>query len=377
MAMGRREEELGSAEATGRIRLAGVIAVREGRGRVSMERGGMKLAVGVDVGNTKTIAVACDLEGELRGVGRGTCGNWEELGEKGSADVITEVVGQALNVAGAERQNVAHAHMGMAGLDWPDDEPRMREALAAAGWECGLTLENDSFLTLRAGAPEGDGIGVTAGTGICCAIVRPDGEKYFYGGFTDLGGGTSTAGRAVQAVIRAEDGRGQPTALTEAVLAATGHSSTWELVYDMHRRGRHISGDVVNPVLFSAADKGDAAAVEIVTRFGCEMALCATNLIGRYGLAEEDVAVVAAGSRFVKTGPLLFEVFRREVLKAAPRARVVLSDYPPVMGAVRGALAACGRAALEVWEEAKRSAAATGWFAEDAGGAREGGGDDE
>ncbi|UCC67696.1 MAG: hypothetical protein JSV79_11335, partial [Armatimonadota bacterium] len=298
-------------------------------------------------------------------------------GEEGCAKVIAEAVGEALAMAGGETEEIAHAHMGMAGLDWPDDGPRVRQALVAQGWECGLTLENDSFLTLRAGAPEGDGIGVTAGTGICCAIVRPDGGKYFYGGFTDLGGGTSTAAHALQAVIRAEDGRGQPTALTEAVLAATGHSSTWELVYDMHRRGRHISGDVVNPVLFSAAAEGDAVAGEIVTRFGCELALCATNLIGRYGLAEEDVAVVAAGSRFVKTGPLLFEVFRHEVLKAAPRARVVLSDYPPVMGAVRGALAACGRSALEVWEEAKRSAAATGWFVEDAGGVRAGGGDDE
>ena len=77
----------------------------------------MKLAVGVDVGNTKTIAAVCDLDGELRGVGRGGCGNWEELGEKGSAEVITDVVGQALAAAGARWEDVSHAHMGMAGED--------------------------------------------------------------------------------------------------------------------------------------------------------------------------------------------------------------------------------------------------------------------
>jgi len=336
----------------------------------------MKLAVGVDVGNTKTVAVACGPSGRARGIGRGGCGNWEQLGEERSAKVITEVVGEALAMAGEGMEEVAQAHMGMAGVDWPDDGPRLRQALEAAGWECGLTLENDSFLTLRAGAPEGHGIGVTAGTGICCAIVRPDGEKYFYGGFTDLGGGTGTAGYAFEAVVRAADGRGRPTALTEAVLGETGHKNTTELVYDVHRGGHPVSGHLLNRAVFAVAAKGDEVAGAIVTRFGCELALCATNLIRRYGLTEGDPAVVAAGSRFVKTGPLLFEVFRREVLKAAPRARVVLSDYPPVMGAVRGALAACGADAEEVWEEAKRSTAAKRWLVEDTSGAREGDGDD-
>jgi N-acetylglucosamine kinase-like BadF-type ATPase len=344
---------------------------------LSGDRVEVKLAVGVDVGNTKTIAAVCDLDGELRGVGRGGCGNWEELGEKGSAEVITDVVGQALEAAGARREDVSHAHMGMAGVDWPDDEPRMREALTSAGWACGLTLENDSFLTVRAGAPEGHGIGVTAGTGICAAIVRPDGEKYFYGGFTDLGGGIATGTQAFQAVIRAKDGRGRPTALTAALLRVTGHESVEDLVYDVHRRGNYLSGRVLNPVLFSTAAEGDPVAVEIVTRFGCELALCATNLIRRYGLAEEDMAVVASGSRFVMTGPLLFDVFRSDVLAVAPRARMILSDQPPVMGAVRGALAACVREAEEVWETLARSAAEGGWFRSEMGEAEEGEGDAE
>lgn len=337
----------------------------------------MELVVGVDVGNTKTIALACDLEGRALGIGRGGCGNWEQLGAGGAAEVITEVVCGALRAGGAKREEIAHAHMGMAGLDWPDDEPRMREALVAEGWGGGLTLENDSFLTVRAGAPEGHGIGVTAGTGICVGIVRPDGETYFYGGFTDLGGGIDTAAHAFRAVVRGEDGRGRPTALSEAVLEATGHRSVTELVYDVHRRGNHVSGTVLNRVLFATAARGDPVAAEIVTRFGCELALGATNLIRRYGLTEEETAVVAAGSRFVRTGPLLFEVFRREVLEVAPRARVILSEQPPVMGAVRGALAVCGRDEPEVWEELARSAAEKGWFREDMSGAEEGEGDAE
>ncbi len=326
-----------------------------------MARARGKVVVGVDVGNTKTEAAVCAMDGELVGMSRGGRGNWEGLGEARSAEVITEVAGAALDMAGAGRGEVAHAHMGMAGLDWPDDEPRMEKALAGAGWECGMTLENDSFLTLRAGAPEGHGIGVTAGTGICAAIVRPDGEKYFYGAFTDMGGGTDVAGPALEAVVRAEDGRGRATALTEALLEVTGHGSVREMVYDAHRRGEQVSRTTLNRVLFATAEEGDEVAAEIVTRFGCELALCASNLIGRYGLEAEDTAVVAAGSRFVKTGRLLFEVFRGEVMKVAPRARVVLSDQAPVIGAVRGALEACGREGPAIWERVRESASVKGW----------------
>lgn len=324
--------------------------------------GSAPLLVGVDGGNTKSIAVVCDGEGKILGVGRGGSTNWEGLGLERAAQALTQIMEQALAMAGGRREQVCRAHMGLAGLDWPDDQPRLRGALAQAGWRGEMTLENDSFLTVRAGSPEGHGIGVTAGTGICSAILRPDGEKYFYGGFTDLGGGYDTSSQALHAVVRAEDGRGRATALTQAVLEATGHASVRELVYDIHRGRKQIPAVALNVALFATARKGDPVAVEIVIRFGRELALCATNLIRRYRLSDEELAVVAAGSRFVKTGPLLFQVFSREVLAAAPRARLILSDHPPVMGAVRGALAACAANPARAWEQAQRSVSERQWL---------------
>ncbi len=326
----------------------------------------MQLVVGVDGGNTKTIAVVSDAEGRSTGVGRGGCGNWEAMGAQRAAETITGVIEEALKAAGGRREDVVHAHMGLAGQDWPDDEPRMQSALREAGWQCPLTLENDAFSPLRASAPEGHGIGVTAGTGIAAGIVRPDGERYFYGAFTDMGGGGNINGGVLHAVIRSEDGRGRPTALTPALLEATGHATATDLVYDMHRRGYQPSSSVLRPILFRAARMGDPAAVAVVTDFGRELALCATNLIRRYRLEGEDTAVVAAGTLFVKTGPLLFEVFRDEVLATAPRARTIRADRPPVMGALRGALMARGWDTPEVWTRLNEAATDEGWFQDDA-----------
>ena len=325
------------------------------------------LIVGVDGGNTKTVAMVCDLAGRALGFARGGCGNWEVVGEQGAAALITEVIEQALAMAGRSRREVVHAHMGLAGVDWPEDEPRMGEALVAAGWECEITLENDSFSVLRACTPAGHGIGVTAGTGVASAIVRPDGEKYFYGAFTDLGGGFSIDGQTLHAVIRSGDGRGPQTKLTTALLAATGHESIIALVYDLHRNHRSVSSRVIRPVVFATAAKGDPTAVEIVTRYARQLALCATNLIRRYGLDQEAVPVVAGGTLFTKTGPLLFEVFQRGVKEAAARAQVILADQPPLMGAVRGALSGSGKESPDVWGRIKEEVAAKGWLREDLG----------
>ncbi len=323
---------------------------------------GGKLLVGVDGGNTKTASVVCDAEGRALGYAQGGGSNWENQGESKAAAVILEAIDKALDQAGCDRNDVLHAHMGLAGMDWPEDEPRLRNTLLQAGWRADLTLENDGFLTIRAGAPEGHGLGVTAGTGICCAIIHPDGSKFVYAAFTDLGGGYDTGGEALRAVIRAEDGRGAPTALTAALLAATGYADVTDLVHAMHRRGETPSHRIVRPVLFTTAAAGDPVAVGVVTRFAAELALCATTLMRRYHLVEEDIAVVASGSLFMKTGPLLFEAFRGEVLKAAPHARLILTDHPPVMGAVRGALFACGLDQLPVWQRLNREVASKGWF---------------
>ena len=67
----------------------------------------MKLVVGVDGGSTKTVAVASDLDGEVRGCGRGAGTNPEGLGFEKAAGAITDIVREALRTAGGELEEVA------------------------------------------------------------------------------------------------------------------------------------------------------------------------------------------------------------------------------------------------------------------------------
>lgn len=322
----------------------------------------MPIVLGVDGGSTKTVAVAADLDGRVRGVGRAGCSNWEGVGLAAAASSISACIGQALTMAGAQPEDVAHIHLGLAGLDWPDDEPRLRGALANRPWADRLTMENDSFLSVRAGASSGRGVGAMAGSGVCACIIPEQGPAYSYGGFIDKGGGIDIDARVVHAVVRAADGRGPATAMSRAVLAAAGCREADEFVHGLCRRDIRLTGGVLRPILFGAAADGDPVALAIVTEFGRELGLAATTLLKRYGLTDGSPDVVGAGSLLVKTGPVLYGVFCQEVLLVAPRARVALLDLPPVLGAVRAALEAYGCGTPAVWEEVRRTAPDEKWF---------------
>lgn len=321
----------------------------------------MQIVLGVDGGNTKTVALATDLDGRIRGIGRAGSSNWEAVGEREAVKALTQCVTQALQMAGVNMDSILQAHLGLAGLDWPDDERRLRQALEG-GWPVGLNMENDAFLGVRSCSPDGRGIGVTAGTGVCACFIPISGEPFFYGAFTDLGGGIAIDEQILQAVIRAEDGRGSATAMTVPLLAAAGCVDVTELAFAITRRGLRLPSTTLRPVLFRAAEEGDPAAAAIVGGFGRELALCATNIIRRQGFKEDGPPIVASGSLFTQTGTSLFQAFQQDVLAAAPWARVVLAQHPPVLGAVRAAFEECGRFTVAAWEQVRRTIPENSWF---------------
>jgi N-acetylglucosamine kinase-like BadF-type ATPase len=310
----------------------------------------LSYVIGVDGGSTKTDAVVATLEGRPLGAGRRGCANWELVGEGGAAETIFGAIRHALDRAKADLSKVQHMHIAGAGLDWPEDDGRLRGALVPFLADVPLTLENDSFLGVRACAPAAHGITVSAGSGVCASHLSARGEKYFYGYFGELGGGTAIDQLTLHAIIRAEDGRGPKTALTTAIPQATGHASVSALLRALTREGYEIPHTAIRPSLFQTAARGDAVAIDVVRTFGRELALLATNLIRKFGLRDTRPCIVASGSLFTRTGSLLFDVFRGLVNEADPSARVKLNDRPPVAGAVRAALHARGVQTSSTWE---------------------------
>ncbi len=304
--------------------------------------------VGVDAGGTKTHALVADESGEVLGVGRAGTGNWEGVGLDGALAALRQAVGEALSAARTSPQEVTAAGYGLAGLDWPSDEARLRPLVEELGLSGPSVLVNDTFVALRAGAREPWGVVIVAGTGTTVAGRNRRGEMARTLGlgypFDDWGSAPDLAQAALHAVARAYTGRGPATALSDRLIRLVGAADVADLLEGVSRWRYNLFPLVADVVqaLMEEADSGDGAAREIVLRAGRELGGGAVVVIRRLGMEDEEFDLVLAGGLFRSASPLLLDTLRGTVQAVAPGARPVRLDVPPVVGGVLLAMDAVG-----------------------------------
>src|SRR5690348_6162785 len=125
----------------------------------------LRFYLGVDAGGTKTHALITDLNGRIHGAGRAGTGNWESVGLEGAAHSLRQALDGALSSAGLRKDDLCAAGFGLAGMDWPSDEPRLLPVLQRLELPGPRVLVNDAYVALRAGSDAGYGIAVISGTG--------------------------------------------------------------------------------------------------------------------------------------------------------------------------------------------------------------------
>ncbi len=226
------------------------------------------------------------------------------------------------------------------------------ERASRAGWAAEVSLDNDTFALLRAGTSAANRIAVVCGAGINCVgvsaaggIVRFPSVGVISG---DWGGGGTLGTEALFLAVRAEDGRGQPTALRQAIMEYFGTASVVEVTAAVHfgelpRSRLHE----LAPVLFRVAAAGDGPATAVVERLAEEVFLLARVALDRLGLQDRPTDVVLGGSVLAARHPLLMEGVSRRLVAHAPGAHLLVVDDPPVVGAALLGMDALG-ASLEV-----------------------------
>jgi N-acetylglucosamine kinase-like BadF-type ATPase len=249
----------------------------------------------------------------------------------------------------------------LAGADRPDEVVLLREALVEAfGQIQHVEVRNDTQAALRAGTRQPWGAVVVCGSGFNAAGRAPDGREFAFparGWMTgDRYSGNEIAKEMIQLSMRAHDGRGSPTLLTELGLDALGQPSPDELVVALcdQRIGQRDLLRLV-PLLFEAAMQGDRVSQDLITRVGEELGISAAAVIKRLGLQALPVEVVLAGSVFRGKGPLLIDTVQQVIHRTAPAATLLRLSFEPVVGAVLLGLEWVGREADDATYSALRA----------------------
>lgn len=123
--------------------------------------------------------------------------------------------------------------VGMAGISNQNAGTLLKQALAEAGWTGPLLLAGDQEIAL-AGAVNGPGMLLIAGTGSVCCGRDAEGRLFRVGGYgyliDDVGSGWAIGRSILTAVIRAADGRDCATALTDLVFEKLEIHSVGDLI---------------------------------------------------------------------------------------------------------------------------------------------------
>lgn len=293
------------------------------------------LVVGVDGGTTKTIALVADDQGHILGASRGGNSNWIGPDVEIPMRIVAATVRGALDQAGLTGDDIAVGVFGLAGADWPEDYERRMVVLERSGIARRVIVKNDALVGWRAGTRQRYGVVIAAGTGTNTAIITPDGREWCYGYYAIYGGAADVAREAIRAVLREKDGRGTPTSLTGIVLSRLGYPAADDLlkavVAGQVNRERVLS---LCPLVFEAADEGDAVAADIIIRQGEALAEYATASIRRFGMQGLEFDVVLSGSLFKGQGPLLIDTITQAVHRVAPHTRIVRTQFEPAVGGV-------------------------------------------
>jgi len=288
------------------------------------------------VGATKTHALVADEAGHALGFGESGPGNHELVGYEGLTCALQNAVSAALEMAGKVTSQIAGAGFGIAGYDWPSEREATLEAIRPLGIEAPIEIVNDTLVGLLAGASEGWGVAVVAGTGCnCWGLDRSRRAGQVTGHSTWMGegaGASELVWYAMSAVSRAWSRRGPLTRLSRAFVERCGARDTDDLLEGLCLGRYELEADAA-PLVFQVAREGDEVAKEAIAWAGRELGGLAVGVIRQLELEALDFEVVLVGSLY-DGGPMLIEPMREVIHQAAPGARLVRLTTPPVIGGV-------------------------------------------
>jgi N-acetylglucosamine kinase-like BadF-type ATPase len=300
--------------------------------------------LGIDGGGTNCRAAVADDEGAVRGEGRADAANFIRVGLDAAIRQIKHAVHEACAQAGIEAAQLTAACAGLAGTSHPDHHRQMLAALKAALPIRDLTLETDARVALAGATGNQPGVVIIAGTGSIACGLNARGRFARAGGWGpvmgDEGSGSYIGRRALEAVLMAYDYRGQPTVMLEPILRHFNVSTPPELapvIYDDPERAQREIAQL-SRIAVRAAQAGDGVAGAIIRDAAVELSRAAVAVIEQLRMETDAFQVAYVGGVF-EAGEAILAPMREEIVNAAPRARIAPPVHPPVIGAVKMAMA--------------------------------------
>ncbi len=290
------------------------------------------MLLGVDGGNTKTIALVAREDGTIVGTGRAGCSDQYGLTTPEQAyEELAAAVRAALDAASASVDDVVAGAFSLAGADWPEDiDGYTHEIRTRLGARFPVRVVNDAIGALRGGTVDGTGLAIVCGTGTAIGARGPTGRLWHVSMWGLPSFRYSVSRAAVEAAVHAELGIARPTVLQRTVPAAVGFETVEQLLKAMSLPGaERPSLGRASIALLDAAGEGDGVAIRAVRQVAGAIVDVARTAAFRAALSP-PTPVVLAGGLFRHPCDALV----RAIGEQLPGSELVEARFEPAAGAL-------------------------------------------
>lgn len=302
----------------------------------------MTYFIGVDGGASKTAATVVDGQGKQLGSGLAGASNHLRVGIVEATRNVERAVNGALVEAGIAIKDVEYAYCGIAGSDHPAHREKVIEALRVFFPRGNFIVDTDARIALTGAVGFGAGIVVISGTGSVAFGRNATGAEGRAGGWGptlgDEGSGFWIAREGLSAIVRAHDGRGFATRMTDLLCFEYEMCRPDDLPHFVYATETHVD-DIARygKLVIEAAQTGDDVARDILARAGSELAECVLAIARKLHMADDDFPVAYVGGAF-HAGELLLSPMRLRLQRDAPGATLIPPQHSPVEGAAMMAM---------------------------------------
>jgi len=269
----------------------------------------MEYVLGVDGGGSKTTILIADING--RHISRVFCGasNYKSVDKERSIENLNNGVFKAIdNLDGKGDIYFISSCFGFAGNDTAEDSRIYKEIVfndKLTGYlNPGKTIIcNDTRIGIEAGSHNSNKIILIAGTGSNCFGVNEYGKEARASGWdyilADEGSGYMVGLKALRAVIRAYDGRGEDTLLTNSLLKELNLNSAPDLTKWVY--GEKFSKGRISKLAITVcetAGMGDKISRNIMSEEAEEATISVIAVAKKLELDDKNFDLVLVGGLF-------------------------------------------------------------------------------
>lgn len=303
-----------------------------------------RLYLGLDGGGTQTRALLVDQTGQMRGAAGAGSADLNHHSREQVRLTLQQIFCAVLG-GNVRSSGLAAVFLGLGGVATEQDRQEVAALLPAFVAPTRITIANDTVVGHTGGLAGRPGLTLIAGTGSACFGINSQGRQWLCGGWgapaDDYGSAPWIGLRALQAAVRAEDGRGEPTRLQQIIFQYLDLGEPRQLVRRLHTQGleRAELGRLA-PLVAAACAQGDAVACALVEEAAAGLAdmvrVTAHRLFG-----EDDCDLVLVGG-VALSGPPIQPCLVRHITQACPQVMLREPEFTPVQGAVLEALRSDG-----------------------------------